>query len=87
VTWTKTALAVATSTIVATVFAAIAIPFFAGADRSPDSPSWLGDALWKSRGLDLIAQALILLVGSLAVMFLLRQGEGGVRGGQSPPRS
>lgn len=80
-TLAKTALAVAASTLVAAALAAIVIPAFPETAGPPDSPSWLGVYLWKDRGLDLIAQALILLVGSLAVMLLLRQGEGGVGGG------
>lgn len=80
-TLAKTALAVAASTLVAAALAAIVIPAFAETAGPPDSPSWLGDDLWKDRGLDLIAQALILLVGSLSVMLLLRQDEGGVGGG------
>ena len=77
----KTALAVASSMIVVTALAAIVIPLIPASSGAPDSPSWLGDALWKSRGLDLVAQALILLVGSLAVTFLLRREHGGVRSG------
>ena len=80
-TKTKAAVAVTASIIVAAALSAIVIPLMTATSEAPDSPSWLGDALWKGRGLDQIAQALILVVGSLAVVFLLRQEDGGVRGG------
>ncbi|HEY5605377.1 MAG TPA: hypothetical protein VIL45_02525 [Thermoplasmata archaeon] len=77
----KTALAVAASATLAVVLVVTIIPALTAEPDDATSPAWLGEALWRTRGLDLTVQALILLVGSLAVMLLLREDRGGDRHG------
>lgn len=74
----KTGLAVTASAVIVAILTLAVVPLLAQVTETPDSPLWLGEALWQERVLDLIVQALILLAASLAVVMLLRPepGEG-----------
>ena len=40
-------------------------------DPTSEGPSWIGEDLWGVRGLDLAAQALLVLTGVLGVLLVL----------------
>lgn len=44
---------------------------------TPESPPWIGEALWVDRALDLAVQGFILLAGVFAIVLLLREASGG----------
>jgi len=81
VTRAKAAFAVAAATILFLVLVASVLPVLGPGAPAPLSPSWIGDALWLERTLDLAIQAFILLAGVFAIVLLLREEPGGARGG------
>jgi multisubunit Na+/H+ antiporter MnhB subunit len=69
----KTVGALLVSGALVLLLAAAALQALAPAPAPGGGLTWIGDALWRDRGFDVVVQGFIILAGALAVIFLLRQ--------------